>query len=755
MSLLNKTIEFTELMKKSTNLTVFLSDLAKLITTHMGSDSCSFFIYDDDTEQLTLQGTDGLSSEFIGKLVLKRGEGITGTVMDTLFPIKSDHAPSHPKFKPYPYIGEEEFQSLLAVPIRRGRNRIGVITLHKHEPSFFTVKDVTILMAIASQLASAVLSAGFLLSLKRKNTPEVPIKSPIEGIGASHGIVKGKSFLYNREQFGLDDRIDEGLHSSDTSKVYSLEDFDTAIEKTLEQLKQIEDQLGESLSDIAGLIFTAHYLMLKDPNFAGMMRDKIEEGMAADDAIRFVSDTYAQLMASTENPRIQEKEQDVRDLEHRMLANLYNKTSDHSDYSDLIIIAQNLYPSELVRFWVQKAKGIVLIGHGLTAHISILSRSLGIPLLLVNNRDILRLPNKSDLLVDATQGVLHIKPDKSVLNHYKDVHNESDDPIPADLPETTVTKDGRRIRVNVNVNILHDAEAGFERKAEGIGLYRSEFPFLIQNDFPSESQQYYVYEKICSIAGDKEVILRTLDIGGDKLPGYIDTIAEENPFLGFRGIRYSLEAMDIFHEQIKAMLRAGAETELKILFPMVSSLDEFLAAKEAVGQCLTEMAEGDTPYCKHPRLGAMIEIPSAIEIVEELAEEADFLSVGTNDLIMYLLAVDRGNERVGSLHTSFHPSVLRALNRLVDGIKKVYPNIDGYLSVCGDAAGDPLMLPFLIGIGIDSFSVEPAKLVTIKEVIGKISYEACKELSQRLIKARSTDEIVEILHESFPEYSEN
>ncbi len=749
LSLLNKTLEFTEIMKKSTNLKVFLNDLSTLIATHMNADSCSFFIYHEESETLTLQGTAGLSGEFVGKLVIKRGEGITGTVMDTLFPIKADHAPSHPKYKPYPGIGEDEFQSLLAVPIRRGRNRIGVITLHKKESGFFTVKDVTILMAIASQMASAVLSAGVLLSLKAPEASAVAIESPLQGVGASPGIVEGKSFIYNREQFVLEDRLDDDL-IPEGSKSYTIEDFDTAIETTLDQLKQIEDQLGESLSDIAGLIFTAHYLMLKDPNFTGMMREKIEGGESVDAAVRSVSDMYAQLMASTDNPRIQEKEQDVRDLEHRLLANLFNKASDHSDYSDLVIIAQTIYPSELVRFWVQNAKAVVLLGHGLTAHISILSRSLGLPLLLVNNREILKLPPKSSLLLDATQGVLHIDPDKKVLAKYRKIRDVSTELAPVDLPKESVTTDGRRIHVNVNVNILHDAEAGFERAAEGIGLYRSEFPFLIQNDFPSESQQFHVYEKICTIADGKEVILRTLDIGGDKLPGYAEMITEENPFLGFRGIRYSLEAMDIFSEQIKAMLRAGEGTDLKILFPMVSSLDEFLQAKDAVSECIRELEENGVPYCADPKLGAMIEIPSAVEIAGELAEEADFLSVGTNDLIMYLLAVDRGNERVGELHTSFHPAVFRTLHRLVENILPVRPDISGYLSVCGDAAGDPMMLPFLIGIGIDSFSAEPSRLAAVKQRISTLSYEECRAAVPELLGLKTTDAVVDMIAERFP-----
>jgi phosphotransferase system enzyme I (PtsP) len=297
----------------------------------------------------------------------------------------------------------------------------------------------------------------------------------------------------------------------------------------------------------------------------------------------------------------------------------------------------------------------------------------------------------------------------------------------------------------VNVNILHDAEAGFKYHAEGIGLYRTEFPFLIQNSFPSEEQQVQVYEKICSVSKDRDVVLRTLDIGGDKLPGYVDIIKEDNPFLGFRGIRYSLEAADIFHEQIRAMLRAAARSQLSILFPMISSIEEFEAGKLAVYSCIEDLESGGYEYCRTPRIGAMVEIPSAVDLSQELARTADFLSVGTNDLIMYLLAVDRSNEYVGNMHTALHPAVLRTLARLAEHVAVVRGDDPFYLSVCGNAAADPLVLPFLIGIGIHNISVEPAVLPEVKELICKLSAEKCAEHARNLLSAATRDEVDQIV----------
>jgi phosphotransferase system enzyme I (PtsP) len=741
--LLDRTAELTRLLDESTNLKVFMTDLAKLVAAHMEADACSFFIYDEGTDELVLQGTAGLDPSFVGRLRFKSGEGITGAVMKNLEPIKADYASSHPNFKPFQGIGEEQYESLMAIPIRRARVRIGVITLHKHEANYFDDEDISVLMAIASQIASSVLSAGLLLALRDHTREQVHFDSPIQGTGASPGIIYGRSLFYNRQQFSLPESVlDEDQHPE---RHYTLEDFDRAIDQTVEQLHQIEEHLGENLSDIAGLIFTAHYLMLKDPQFTGMMRERIEQGMDVDDSIRSVADEYAHLMSQIDNPRIQEKEQDVRDLEHRLLANLYDADPEHRDYSDNVIFASTIYPSELVRFWVQKAKGIVLIGQGLTAHISILARSLNIPLLLTGHRGLFHLPNNTEVIADAAQGVLHINPDYELVSTYAEISSRRNRAkAEEDIPEQTYTTDGQRVLVNVNVNILHDAEAGFMNKAEGIGLYRTEFPFLIQNSFPTEEQQVQVYEKICALSGEREVVLRTLDIGGDKLPGYVDIIEEDNPFLGFRGIRYSLEASDIFYEQIRAMLRAAANSKLSILFPMISSIEEFDAGRQTVVACMDELEKGGYEYCRNPRIGAMVEIPSAVEFAADLAQRADFLSIGTNDLIMYLLAVDRSNEYVGHMHTALHPAVLRTLKRLTDQVQSVSAD-PAFLSVCGNAAADPLVLPFFLGIGIYNLSVEAAALPAVKKQISTLSASDCRRLASELLEVVTREQIDRII----------
>lgn len=747
--LLADVFEVSKIIERRGDLQSLLQDLTELVAEHIGASVCSIFLFDQESRDLVLQATDGLSPEAVGVLRVSYGEGITGNVIKNLKPIVADHATEHPLFKKVPGIGEEHYASIMAVPIRQGKTRIGVIIVHHTEANHFSPQDLTMLKAISSQLTSIILSTGMLMSLRGTAQPNETFETPVYGEGASAGIVFGTSRILQREnplQHKSSHQTEAEIDNDGAVGLgYGLKEFDAAVEKTILQLTDIEKQLAENLSDVAGMIFTAHYLMLKDPNFTGVMRELIQEGLSAEKAIQKVSNEYAELLSAIDDPLIQEKEQDVRDLEHRLLATLEGKELQETDLSGSILLAQSVYPSELVRLWVQKAKGLVLIGQGLTAHISILSRSLGFPLLLAGDRRILTIPHNTPLILDATQGILHIDPDEMLTETYKaSIEMQSSEPAEV-IPDTSYTLDAVKVAVYANVNILHDAELAFERKAEGIGLYRSEFPFLILNDIPSEEDQYHIYKKVIDLAKKRGVVLRTLDVGGDKLPGAFSTQREANPFLGFRGIRYSLSSPELFQEQLRAMLRAGATYGVRILLPMISSVDEFLAGKEAVLACVEDLVQQGVNCCKRPLIGAMIETPAAVEVAGALAEHADFLSIGTNDLIMYLLAVDRSNERCGYMHTPIHPAVFSTLKRLITSVAGKESDKPGFLSICGDAAGDPVMVKFLIGIGLRSFSVEPSRIAKLKQIIGETTVSDCEAFAAAIMKLQTLKDVENFL----------
>jgi phosphotransferase system enzyme I (PtsP) len=310
------------------------------------------------------------------------------------------------------------------------------------------------------------------------------------------------------------------------------------------------------------------------------------------------------------------------------------------------------------------------------------------------------------------------------------------------MKDETFTADGTRIRLLANIYLLSDLKLADQFKVEGVGLYRSEFPFIIRNDFPSEEEQYRVYSRIIESMGEREVTFRALDIGGDKLLSYQDEVEEANPFLGLRGIRFLLRNRDVFSEQLRAMLRAGVGGNSRIMFPLISSVDEFIEARELVRECMKELDSRGEEYNSDTKLGVMVELPSAVTLVEDLAHEVDFMSVGTNDLIQYMLAVDRTNEMVSKLYLSHHPAILRAVER----VAAVALGHRKDVSICGDIARDPKMIPFLLGVGITKLSMAPRQIMEIQQAVEAVSMEKAVYTARRMLACSRISEVEELLN---------
>ena len=714
--------ELTSVFDKKSSLSNLLQDIVDMVAAHMNADVCSIYLYDEPNEELVLKATVGLSSDSIDKVKLKSGEGITGLSLKELRPIREARAASNPAYKYFKDTHEELYEAFLAVPIKKGLSRIGVITLQHKQAGYFTKRDTNALKAIASQLAVSIANSQLLMNIGFRTTGcDTCGTAAVRGIGDGRRPVSGTAFFLNRrredaiidyEKLASDEQlngcVDPEESSSDCIELDTAA-FDGALELSMSQLEDLQNNTDESLSDVASMIFTAHFLMLRDDNYTGAMRRLIEDGKKPDEAVRHITSRYVEIFNQSDLPGIQEKVQDIRDLEHRLLANLYGEDIEAADYSSNIVIAENIFPSELVKIWLQDAKGIVIFGSGVTAHISILARSLGIPILATTEKKVLSVSDGSELILDPGAGILYVNPGDEVKDRYRNTFFNNEDAVSKDIPEHAVTSDGTAISVLANINIIHDVQISKDFKADGIGLYRSEFPFIIRNQFPSEEEQYRIYCRLLELNGDNECVLRTLDIGGDKLPGYASQAEEANPFLGFRGIRFSLGHPDVFQEQIRAMLRAGFNRRLKIMFPMVSSVDEFAAARELIRESIKSLEDEGVDCNSEPEIGTMIEVPSAVDIIDELAAEADFLSIGTNDLIMYTLAVDRTNEKVRNLYKPWHPAILRSLKKIIDAGRSY--NID--VSVCGEAAADLQFYRFMLGIGLRKISIDPLKFTQI------------------------------------------
>ena len=730
--------ELSSLFGKRTSIDGFLQDVVDRIAEHMEADVCSVYLLDEGSGSLVLRATRGLDAESVGKVHLQIGEGITGTCVKELRPIREARATSNPAFKHIPSVREESYQSFLAVPIRRGLKRIGALVVQHTRRDRFTRQDTRALQTIAAQLASTLEDVEMLMELHAapgaRQEPAPGHSASISCRTASEGIAVGR--IVHLRPPDLPAQSTTGDSADEAAA------FLQALERTDQQLEAIHREIDERIAELANLIFASHLLMLRDEEFSGQMLALIRDGMSAGDAIRRIVGQYVDLLAASANPRTREKVHDIRDLGQRLLRNLSGDPDEHGDLRERVVIAHEVYPSELVRLAAQHAEGLILTGSGSTAHLTILARSLEIPAVLLRASEDGDLPEDELVVVDAYEGVIHRSPSPALLKQFRTAQETRRAEQERIEPSVARSSDGVEIDLLANVNVLHDAEIASRAGAMGIGLYRSEFPFLVRNDFPSEAEQYRIYRRILERCPRGPVVLRTLDVGGDKLFGDPQSV-EPNPFLGLRGIRFSLAHADLFDDQLRAMLRAGFGYDVRILFPMIASVDEYREASDRVRAVITDLAEEGLPHHPAPQLGVMIELPSAVECVDHLAEEADFLSIGSNDLVMYLLGVDRSNEQVERLYDPYHPAVLRSLSRVVTAAI----NHGKHVTICGEVGAAPPMIRFLLGCGLRCISADPARLGRVRAAVASLSVEDAKAFAKKLLSQPTAADVRKLIAE--------
>ncbi len=715
-----------------------LQNVVTSVAKHMQADVCSIYIYDEEDKELTLRATEGLDASAVGAVKLKLGEGITGRAMRELRPICVGSASQSAANKFFPGIHEEDYEAFLTVPILRGLRRIGALVVQAREANYFVPNDVKALRAIAAQLATMIENVQLLSEAREEaEAPPAPavkktvMESILRGRSASPGTARGRALTLNSGQ------SESCMLPDPASEPYTLEDFKAAMKKTVRQIDKLQRQTSEELADVAVLIFSAHLLILEDEQFAGRIGKLIDEGMPAVKAIATVVNEYVEVFSKSKMPLIREKVLDVKDLGNRLTRNLLNEEADECDYRGQILIAHELLPSDILKLSAENVEGFI-VSSGVTSHNAIICRSLGIPMVAISRELADGIPDGEELLMDAEQGIIYLQPGEEVYAKYRDLddawqalHNASD------MKEQTLTKCGEAVHIYANINLLSDLHPARQFKAEGVGLYRSEFPFIVRNDFPTEEEQFIIYKKLVDQMDGRTVTFRTLDIGGDKMLSYYSNVNEANPFLGMRAIRFSLQNKDIFCQQLRAFLRAGAESRTRIMFPLISSVDDFVAARDIVYECMDELDGEGIPFSRETQLGVMMELPSAVEVVDELAQEADFLSIGSNDLIQYMLAVDRTNEQVSKLYLAHHPAILRAINRIVSAGRTHGKDV----SICGDLSTDPRMLPFLLGIGLKNFSIDIVNAPTVQRLVNAITLEEAQETANAMLKFGRISEV--------------
>ena len=561
-----------------------------------------------------------------------------------------------------------------------------------------------------------------------------------EGAGVSPGTAHGKIHVVR------DDLDDVSRYRIAPSQIGDeIGRFEAALIQTRMQILEMQQRIAESIGAKDAAIFDAHLLVVEDRTLIDEVLRKLETDLCnVEWVFQEVATRYAETLSKIDDPYLRERALDIQDVTKRVIRNLQGKAP--KKFLGLsephILIAHNLTPSDTASMKREHVLGIATDLGSRTSHTAIMARSLGIPAIVGLHDITTKLETDQDVLLDGTDGLLIVDPAPETLAHYADVESKRARVVAKlrELRETSsTTRDGRHIVLSANIELPEDVDAVKANGAEGIGLYRTEFLYLNRSTLPTEEEQYEVYRKVAERVRPDPLIIRTFDLGGDKLaPGTVDITDELNPFLGWRAIRFCLENVDIFKTQLRAILRASAVGNVKIMFPMISGLDELRGAIAVLAECKKELCSSKIDIGEEIEVGAMIEIPSAAISANVLAREADFFSIGTNDLIQYTLAVDRVNEKIAHLYEPTHPAVLRLLKVIADAAHA--NNI--WVGVCGEMAGDVALIPLLLGLGMDELSASATLVPQVKRAVQSLAIPECRELVEMALNLDTASEIL-------------
>jgi len=566
-----------------------------------------------------------------------------------------------------------------------------------------------------------------------------------EGISASRGICIGRVFQFIRQDLIIEER--ENIDPD--AEVARL---DKAIETAKQQIDSIYQKALQEASDSDAAIFQAHRMILVDPELLGETKKKItNDGKSAELAMQETGQSFADIMAAMSDEYFAARATDILDVSNRVLRILMgvaeSPTADLKEPS--VIVADDLTPSDTVMLDKRLVVGFCIAKGSATSHTAILARGLGIPAVAGVGEEILSIINGIEIILDGTKGLAVVDPKREMVLSFQkrmDVAKSIREEAMQFAKDPAETKDGKKVEVVANIGNVEGARSAIEQGAEGVGLLRTEFLYLEQTELPDEELQFKAYKDILDVFGDMPVILRTLDVGGDKEIAYMGLESESNSFLGQRALRLCLVRPDIFKPQLRAALRASVGHNLKIMFPMVATTGEVRAARKVLDECQAELKNEGKPTAEDIEIGIMVEIPSAALVADQLAKEVDFFSIGTNDLSQYTMAADRTNPKVASLSNAFFPAVLRLVREVIRAAHK-----EGkWVGMCGELAGEPLALPILLGLELDEFSMNPPMIPLAKQIIRNLDTGDMKEIASLVLDLETPEEIQSYIKEKIP-----
>lgn len=565
----------------------------------------------------------------------------------------------------------------------------------------------------------------------------------INGINASPGIAIAKVLLITTESPVIsDEKITKDMLQNE------LEKFEISKEKTITQLKALYEKTKKNLGEKEAQIFDAHLEMINDPMLEESVKLKLtEESKNLVLALEETKNEIATIFEMMDDEYMKERASDVKDVASRMINNVLGVNLNPFENLDkeVIVISKDLTPSDTASMDFKYVKGFATDVGGKTGHSSIMARTLEIAAVVGTKNITTSCKTDDTIIVDGSEGVIIINPDEETIKHYtkkqKDYLTEKES-LFANISLESITTDGKTVELASNIGKPSDVANALKYGAEGIGLFRTEFLYMESKSFPSEEIQFNAYKEAVVNLKGKPLIIRTLDIGGDKELSYFDFGNEMNPFLGYRAIRICLADIDIFKTQLRAILRASSFGKIRIMFPMIISVDEILKAKQVIYDCMEELKNENIPFDQNISIGIMCETPASAVMAQDLIKHVDFFSIGTNDLTQYILAVDRGNEKISYLYDTYNPAVLRSIKNIIDASHSQEGKFTG---MCGEFAGDPKATLLLLGMGLDEFSMGASSIPYIKKIIRESSYESAKIIADEVLKLSTTKEVHEYL----------
>lgn len=749
----------SEIIAENEQIDAVMAAIVRLLADSLHVAVCSIYVMDEKAEELVLRASHGLNPDCIGKVRLKPGEGITGVCFQQMEIINVGNAATHPRFREVANLGEDPYRAFMSVPLVIGGRCTGVLNLQDGRSGRFPPTVLDMVKSLSSQLANLIVNAKMLAELAdegvaaKASAADALGQVMIRGVAANSGLGMGRAVTF--ERFDYFAAVQPGRSSNASQELLLLEH---ALRQARRETMELEKRAMALISEADASVFNVHLLFLEDRTILDALRASIrDDHHTVEYAIKLANDEFQARFARLSSEIFREKAMDLKDVLLRLLKVVCllrgAEGADRADMPNLlsqdqVLFSRELLPSDLIRMPLDKIVGIVCEKGGVTAHAAVLAKALNIPALMGVSGIMAEVREGDEVILDGVAELVYLRPQAEVRRQFTEMQRVGRRLDASPDPAAAVLRGGGEIAVRANISLVSETSLLAEHGARGIGLYRSEFLFMIRDHLPDENTQYRVFRKVVQEAHGESVAIRVLDVGADKPLPYLDYPREDNPALGWRGIRMLLDRRDILKTQLKAILRAGAGGRLRVLFPMVSTSVEVLQLRNALDEAETELHAQQVEHAADYQVGIMVEVPSAVFGLGTMLKYVDYVSIGSNDLFQYTFAVDRSNEKVAASFQFLHPVFLAVIAQVAALVRAV-PGKG--LAICGEMAGNPMAAPLLIGAGIDDLSMAVKQIPAVKQVIRAFSLKECRSLLAESLRVETPDAVADMIRNAFAE----